>query len=405
MDLIEILKYSKNNLLIRKTRTFLTILSIFVGIATIFIFISFGMGLFAYIQEIAGESSLDKFIVQARGVGAPGLDQTFALDETDFEEVERTLGVKRALGFYADVVEVELKREKKFVFVSSWDPSSQNNQLIGEAFGFSVNPGRELKKGDAGKVVLGHNYQLPDKIFKTPLKVGDKLKINDEAFSIIGFYELVGNPQDDSNVYIPDKEFLRLIGEDQKFGAIFGQVDNQNEVDLVVNRIEKNIRKNRGLEEGKEDFFVQTYVELIEQFGAILNIVIGFIIIIALVSVVVSAINTANTMATSVLERTLEIGIMKAIGATRGMIRNIFLVESGLIGLIAGSFGVLVGWTVSAVAGKALSIVGFSFLAPKFTLTLFVSLIVFSTVVGIISGVTVAIQASLLKPVDALRYE
>ena len=103
----------------RKTRTFLTLLSIFVGITTIFIFISFGLGLFSYIEEIAGESSLDKFIVQARGVGAPGLDQTFALDETDLEEVEKTLGVKKTLGFYADVAEVEHKREKKFVFVSS----------------------------------------------------------------------------------------------------------------------------------------------------------------------------------------------------------------------------------------------------------------------------------------------
>jgi len=405
MDLIEILKYSKNNLLIRKTRTFLTILSIFVGIATIFIFISFGLGLFAYIQELAGESSLDIFLVQARGVGAPGLDQTFALDESDLEEVENTLGVKQALGFYADVVEVEHKREKKFVFVSAWDPSTENNQLVEEAFGFSVNPGRALRKGDSGKVALGFNYQLPNKIFEDALKIGDKIAINDEDFSIIGFYELVGNPQDDSNVYFSEEDFKRIVGEDEKFAIVFGQVNNKDDVKFVVDRIRKNVRENRGLEEGKEDFFVQTFEELIEQFGAVLNIVIGFIMIIALISVLVSAVNTANTMATSVLERTLEIGIMKAIGATRGMIRNMFLVESGLIGFIAGSFGVLIGWAISALVGVALSALGFSFLSPRFTLTLFVSLIAFSTVIGIISGVTVAIRASLLKPVDALRYE
>lgn len=405
MDIIELLKYAKNNLLIRKTRTFLTILSIFVGIATIFIFISFGLGLFSFIQELAGESSLDKFIVQARGLGAPGLDQTFALDDSDFKVIEKTLGVKRAVGFYADVVEVEHKRVKKFVFVSSWEPSIQNNQLFEESFGFSISPGRALKKGDTGKVVLGHNYQLPDKIFKEPLKVGGKLDINGESFSIIGFYELIGNPQDDSNVYIPDEEFLRLIGEDQKFGAIFGQVHNINDIDTVVDRIQKKVRNNRNLEEGKEDFFVQTYEELIDQFGAVLNIVIGFIILIALISVLVSAINTANTMVTSVLERTKEIGIMKAIGATRSMIRNMFLIESGVVGFVAGVFGVIIGWTISSIFGAVLSALGWSFLAPKFTASLFILLILFSTIIGVISGVTVAIQASLLKPVDALRYE
>jgi len=405
MDIIELLKYAKTNLLMRKTRTFLTILSIFVGIATIFIFISFGLGLFSYIQEIAGESSLDKFIVQARGIGAPGLDQTFALDDSDLREVENTLGVKKVVGFYAGVVEVEHKRVKKFVFLSSWEPTFQNNQLIEEAFGFTVKPGRTLKKGDTRKVVLGHNYQLPNKIFEKPLKVGGKLDLNGESFSIIGFYELVGNPQDDSNVYVTDEEFKRILGEDKKFGAVFGQVHNTDEIEVTVDRIKKNVRKNRGLEEGKEDFFVQTYEELIDQFGTVLNIVIGFIILIALISVLVSAINTANTMVTSVLERTKEIGIMKAIGATRSMIRNMFLIESGVVGFVAGVFGVILGWAISSIFGSVLSALGWSFLAPKFTASLFVYLILFSTIVGVISGVTVAIQASLLKPVDALRYE
>jgi len=405
MDIVEILKYSKTNLLARKTRTFLTLLSILIGITTIFIFISFGLGLFSYIQELAGESSLDKFIVQARGVGAPGLDQTFALDDSDLEEIEGTLGVKQAFGFYAGVAEVEHKREKKFVFISAWEPTSENTNLFEEAFGVSVDPGRSLRKRDSGKVVLGFNYQLPNKIFEKPLRVGDKININEEDFSIIGFFESVGNPQDDSNIYVSEDDYKFLIGEDEKFATIFGQVNNVDDVDMIVDRIRKNIRNNRGLEEGKEDFFVQTYVELIEQFGAVLNIVIGFIIVIALISVLVSAVNTANTMATSVLERTLEIGVMKAIGATRGMIRNIFLVESALVGFIAGSLGVLIGWAISAFFGFVLTALGWSFLAPKYTIWLFVALIAFSTVVGIISGVTVAIQASLLKPVDALRYE
>ncbi|MAG91282.1 hypothetical protein CMO83_01235 [Candidatus Woesearchaeota archaeon] len=405
MIILEAIKYAKNNLLRRRIRTGLTILSIFVGITTVFIFISFGLGLFSYVQELTGETSVDKFIVQARGVGAPGLDQTFALDESDLNEVEKTLGVEQALGFYADVVEVEHKREKKFVFISAYDPTLVNNQLLEEAFGVSVTPGRQLREGDDGKVVLGHNYQVAQRIFDDTLDIGDKIELNDERFEIIGFYEKIGNPQDDSNVYVTDVEYKRLMGDDSKFAMVFGQVYNQDQINTVVERIEKNIRNNRNLEEGKEDFFVQTYEELIEQFGVVLNIVIGFIIIIALISVIVSAVNTANTMVTSVLERTKDIGVMKAIGATRPMIRNMFLIESGMVGLAAGILGVILGWAISAGAGFVLSAIGWSFLAPKFTVSLFAGLIVFSTIVGVISGVTVAIQASLLKPVDALRYE
>src|SRR3989338_8700644 len=124
MKIKEAMSYAKENLLKRKMRTALTILSIFVGITTIFLFISFGWGLYDYVQQLAGETSVDKFIVQARGVGAPGLDQTFALDESDLNEVEKTLGVKDALGFYADVVQVEHKDQKKFVFVSAYEPTT-----------------------------------------------------------------------------------------------------------------------------------------------------------------------------------------------------------------------------------------------------------------------------------------
>src|SRR3989344_5628451 len=362
MELIEMIRYAKNNLLMRKTRTFLTLLSIFIGITTIFIFISFGLGLYSYIQELAGESGLDKFIVQARGVVAPGLDQTFALDTTDLEEVEKTLGVKQAMGFYSGVAEVEHKRQKKFVFISAWEPTLENNLLIEEAFRFSVEPGRPLKEGDTNKVVLGHNYQIPEKIFGQGLQVGDKVDINGESFSIIGFYGLVGNPQDDSNAYVSEEDYKRLFGEGKNYAMVFGQVHNVDEIDETVDRIRKNIRKNRGLEEGKEDFFVQTYQELIDQFGAVLNIIIGFVIVIAFISVIVSAVNTANTMVTSVLERTREIGVMKAIGATRGMIRKMFLIESGLVGLAAGVAGVIAGWALSSAAGYVLTLLGWSFL-------------------------------------------
>src|SRR5690606_24306046 len=106
--------------------------------------------------------------------------------------------------------------------------------------------------------------------------------------------------------------------------------------DNVVERLKHNLRRSRGNKEGQEDFSVTTYDALLEQFSTILNIIVGFVIFIALISVVVSAINTANTMITSVLERVREIGIMKSIGATNTTVRNIYLLESSILGCVAG---------------------------------------------------------------------
>ena len=109
-------------------------------------------------------------------------------------------------------------------------------------------------------------------------------------------------------------------------------------------------------------------------------------------------------MYTSVLERTKDIGIMKAIGARNSDILNIFLVESGLIGFIGGIFGVLLGSIMALIIGQFSRGAGFSLIVKIEPLVLIFGLL-FAFVVGIISGILPAYQASKLKPVDALRYE
>ena len=102
----ESVKYSLNNIKKSKARSILTILSIFVGIATIFIFISFGWGLFNYIDDFTSSSSADKLLIQPKGQGAPGLDTTFKLLEDDLEVVEKTAGVYEASGLFVGVGDI-----------------------------------------------------------------------------------------------------------------------------------------------------------------------------------------------------------------------------------------------------------------------------------------------------------
>ncbi len=402
---IENLKYSVKNLIARKSRSFLTILSIFIGIATIFLFISFGFGLYDYVNKLATESGADKFLVQARSAGAPGTDSAFKLTDDDLKEIRRSSGVVEASGLYIKVIQIEHGSERKYTFMMGFSPTSQDLKLVQELMTVNIDKGRLLKKGDLGKAVLGYNYQNPEKIFAKPLKLGDKVLINGVKFDVVGFYEEIGNPQDDAQVYVTEDDIKSLFPLDHPYGMIVGRVDDVDRINTIVEVVKKNLRKLRDQKKGEEDFFVQTYEELINQFRSVLDIIIGFVIMIALVSVLVSAVNTANTMITSVLERTKEIGIMKAIGARNSAIRNIFLLESSLLGLVAGVLGVIFGAILANFASTVLTNLGWSFLSPRYTWYMFAGLILFATIVGTLSGVTVAIQAAKQNPVDSLRYE
>ncbi len=374
--------------------------SILIGIATIFIFISFGYGLYNYTNELSSSSSADKVLIMSKGGGGLGLDETFALTSDDVDAVERAAGVFDATGVYFTTVQAEYRNEKKFVFLIGYDA---DNPLILEIFNIGIAKGRELRPGDTNSIVLGYNYMIPGKIFDKALDVNSVIEIDSVKFKVIGFFESVGSPQDDAQTYITNEYFEELY-PNKTFAEIVGKVDVSN-IDRAVDNIERNLRKERDLEKGKEDFYVQSFDDLIESFSIVLNVIVGFVILIALISVIVSAINTANTMITSVLERYKEIGVLKAIGAKNTEIFGIFLFESAFLGFVAGVLGVLAGWGFSYTAGVMLKNLGWGFLAPYYSPVLFAGCVLFATLTGGISGIIPAIRASRINVVDALRYE
>lgn len=398
---VPIMKYSLKNLYQRKSRSFLTIFSIFIGIVTIFIFISFGWGLYDYISDLTTGGSADKIIVQAKGGAAPGLDDTFQLTDDDLDVVRGTAGVQEATGVYFKVAKIEQGEQLKYAFLLGYDPKEP---LIIDVFDIGIVRGRELRDGDEGKVVLGNNYLEKNTIFEKAYRINSEIEVQDNDLRVVGFFEEVGNPQDDSQIYMTG-DYLKELYPNATYGWIVARVSNLEEMDRVIERIELNLRNERNLDEGKEDFFVQSFQEMLDSYSGALDIVIGFVILIALISVLVSAINTANTMITSVLERYKEIGIIKSIGAKNSEIFNIFLFESGVLGLVAGVLGAMVGWGLAYLGGAILDSLGWGFLSPHFSVWLFVGCVAFATITGAVSGVLPAIRASKINAVDALRYE
>lgn len=430
----ESVKYSLNNIKQSKARSILTILSIFVGIATIFIFVSFGWGLYDYIDEFTSSSSADKLLIQPKGGVIPGLDDTFKLLDGDLDAVRNTPGVYEATGVHMGVGEIIQDDKRAYVFVISYDPDLP---MIMELSDVEIAEGRALRNGDSGKVTLGYNYLLKDKIFPKTYAINSKINVQGQDLRIVGFYEKIGNPQDDSNIYITNDFAENILSDLVKASSVAGFVDNpnayfgevsisdsgeillreelgygmiiaradKNNVDEVGDRVEKKLRQHRDLDEGEEDFTVQSYADLLEQFVVVLNIIIGFIVLIAFISVIVSAVNTANTMITSVLERFKEIGVLKSIGARNSEIFKIFLFESGFLGFVSGVIGVLVGWGASNLGAGILDELGYGFLSPHYSWVLFAGLIAFATFTGAISGMIPAWRASKINAVDALRYE
>jgi putative ABC transport system permease protein len=163
---------------------------------------------------------------------------------------------------------------------------------------------------------------------------------------------------------------------------------------------------------GYQTYTPQSFVQGINSFYVILQVIFGGVGAIALL---VAAIGIANTMAMAILERTREIGLMKAIGATNRDVLSVFLGEAAGIGFIGGLGGVLVGWS----AGQVLNVVALAYLAGQSAQTggpppsvavytpswLPVFTLVFSTLIGLLSGLYPALRAATLIPVNALKYE
>lgn len=398
------MKYALNNLLHRKMRSWLTVLSILIGIMAIYAIISFGLGMQSYINEFAEGSAARIIMILPKGVGAPGLDDTFFISPEDINYVDKIKGVESIMGMYAKVGEISFKKENKYSFILGLDP--EKTDLVDNAFGFKVEKGRHLKKGDITKIVVGYNYQLDDTIFSRGLSTGEKIEINGEPFHIVGFYEEIGNPDDDSNIYMTFDGFETLYpASKDKFGYVMAQAAPTEDAEKLAEKIQDKLRRYKGQEEGKEDFYAQTYSDLLETFTVVLNVINGVLVLIAFVSLIVAFVNIMNTMYTAVIERTKEIGIMKAIGAKNSDILGVFVVESGMLGMVGGIMGVLLGWLIAKGGGAAAAAAGYSSLYPIFPWYLTTGCIAFAFFVGAFAGLLPAIQASKQKPVDALRYE
>ena len=393
----ESLRISLDSLRHKKISSALTVLGIVIGIAAIIGLVSIGEGLRTSISQQLESFGSDKIIVmQGSGSNIVGAFFGETLKESDVKKIENMNGIKSATGVLFKMLPLKYKKEIKTTYVIGVDGDKAEEFYVQT---FEIDEGRYPNKGEKGVIVLG--ALASTKMFDDEVKIGDSVYINGEKFKVIGILKSVGNDQDDRQVYISLEKLREISGGKDSLSAIFVKVSDVSRVDDIAANIEKKFDR----EYGKGSFTAMTSEQITESVGSILSVLTFVLGGIASISLVVAGVGISNTMFTAVLERTKEIGIMKAIGATNNNILEIFLIESALIGFIGGCIGCLVGYGLSQI----INVIAVSSLPIKFTTSVTPEMILlgigFSIVVGTVSGLYPARKAAKLQPVDALRYE
>ncbi|MCW8924747.1 MAG: ABC transporter permease [Xanthomonadales bacterium] len=244
------------------------------------------------------------------------------------------------------------------------------------------------------------NLEMPDN------SIGEYFRVGNEWCKIVGVMEkrgeLLGFSQDDF-VLMPYGTAKRIMGASRDLDIqIQVLVDDMNRQDEVKDRIRRVLRKEHGLKAGEpDDFKVQTAEQLTESFNTVINMVTAVSAGIVGISLLVGGIGIMNIMLVSVTERTREIGILKALGATRQDILLQFLIEALTLTMIGGLLGVIIGYGLGALVAALLP----GFPAAHVPLWAVLLSFGFSAAVGIIFGIVPAAKAAQLDPIDALRYE
>ena len=397
--------FSVKNLRNRKLRSWLTMIGIFIGIASVVALIGLGEGLRHAINSQFSFLGTDIISVTASGgFGPPGTGVVDPLTDDELNAVKNVKGVKNVAGRIMESGKLAFNSNVGFGFAVSM-PDGEERELMEHLMNMEAQKGRLLEDRDSGVVFLGANFMEEDNGFEKPILPGSKIELLDVEFKVIGILEKKGNMQLDGAVFVNEDDLRDLVdrqGDDYDIIAV--RFDESDDITKIQADIEKKLRKIRDVKEGEEDFSVQTPASVLGNVNSVLLGIQIFVYIIASISLLVGGIGIMNTMYTSVVERTKEVGIMKAIGAKNSSIFSLFFIESGFLGSIGGIVGAVLGFSLATgLAFVGSMALGSDLISAHITPQLFIGSILFSFVLGTFFGTLPALQASRLNPVDAIR--
>ncbi|MFZ3382453.1 MAG: ABC transporter permease [Candidatus Methanoperedens sp.] len=414
MKTFDIFKLSLSHVRKSKMRSWLTIIGIVIGVAAIVAIISIGEGMQASVQKSLGSLGADLITVspgysRATGMGGGhgpegGGASTVNLTDKDLNAIKQVSGVLYAYGMVSGRSDMILGTEKTSVSISGVDTAVWRSIVTTE-----LESGRYLQPGDSNAVVIG--YSLAHTVFLQPITQNRPITIGGKTFKVVGIFAQSGGfGGTDYAVYMPADSARDVITETverNQFSSITVKITDQNMAEIVKTDIETKLMASRHVNSRTRDFTVTAFASIQQQISSVTQAITLFLGAIAAVSLLVGAVGIANTMFMSVMERTRQIGLLKALGATDTEVMKLFLIESGLFGVVGGVIGITLGVLISVL----ISSIGLSIAGPGGAMTtvippsLIIFALAFSIIVGVLSGVMPARNAAKMNPVDALRFE
>ncbi|MCH7666458.1 MAG: ABC transporter permease [Acidobacteria bacterium] len=398
--MLELIRLAAKAIVSHRLRSVLSMIGIAIGVAAVILLTSLGEGTRRYMVEQFSQFGTNIIAINPGKVttgGLPGVlgGTTHKLTLDDAEALRRIPGVEHVVPFSLGMARVETGGRGRSVFVYGVTPD------IDKVWQWSVRIGDFWPAGDPRQgfqqAVLGP--KLKREIFGSESPLGKLVKIAGSRFRVVGVMEskgqMMGFDLDDA-AFVPVTTAMRIFNQDEL-----------NEIDLtfaagrtpanVAERIRLLLEQRHG---GKDDVTITTQAAMLETFGNIMNIITMGVGAIGGVSLLVGAIGILTMMWIAVGERTSEIGLIRALGATKRQVEFVFLTEAAVLGVLGGLLGVGLGLGLCALIRAVVPGL------PVNTPAIFVfAAIAVSFLTGIVSGVMPARRAARLDPVEALRAE
>jgi putative ABC transport system permease protein len=405
MNLSESLPTALDSLLANKLRSLLTMLGVIIGVAAVIALLSIGNGVSASITDEIQSFGTNLITITTDNQNSEGLP---ALSLEDAEALDDPLNASSLTQ-----VSVAVQGNQEVVYAGR---SSRTTVAGVSANYFEVNNLTEFQAGDtlteqdldnrARVAVLGS--QIAQDLFEDEFPIGQSVRVNGVSYEVVGVLAESGSQfsNSDSDVYIPlSTAHSRLYSARTRNGeravsVITVQAASEDETDAAVEQVAETLRQRHGIVYADDDDFnIFSQTDLLQTFDTVTATLTAFLGAIAGISLLVGGIGIMNIMLVSVTERTREIGIRKAIGALKRDILSQFLLESVLLSLLGGFLGIMLGWTISILAGRLIDLVT---VVDLETVALATG---FAILVGLVFGIYPAWRASGLRPIEALRYE
>ena len=410
------LKYSFKTAVIglktHKSRSGLTILGIVIGITAIMLVMSLGQGaqnlILSQVQSIGS-----KTIAIVPGRHPKGITDVFSTFTDSLKQKDLDLLAKKEnVPHLAKIMPVVFGSDTATYGTEAYQMTIFGvTGLFAQIYDMHPDQGRiftdDEVKSYADVVIIGS--KIKDELFGNDDALGQKIKIKGKSFRVIGILSKKGQStflNFDEATIIPYTTAQQYIFGIKHFNRLVVETDDEANVDQTVQDIKTTLRNSHNITDpDKDDFFIETQAQAIEMVGTIMNVLTMFLTAVAAISLLVGGVGIMNIMLVSVTERTKEIGLRKALGATENDILTQFIVEAIILTATGGIVGILLGtslsFLISVVLTKALG-VGWLFAFPVQAALLGIGVAAF---VGFVFGIYPAMRAARLHPVDALRYE